>query len=134
LKRARAAKFLRAGPLLATVVAVGCFSSGPTPLEDLSYDPALAQETLTTALDAWKKGRAAELARRQPPIRFVDDDWRAGWQLVWYEFPDPSAVIRPFQGVAVRLVLRDRTGKEVRHEAVYQVSLKPGLAVLRSDS
>jgi len=34
--------------------------------------------TLITTLDSWKNGKTAELARRIPPIRFVDDDLLAG--------------------------------------------------------
>ncbi|MHC5545016.1 hypothetical protein ACYOEI_42815, partial [Singulisphaera rosea] len=88
---------------------------------------------LVAALDAWKKGEARSLARRDPPIRFVDDDLAAGLRLVEYELEEPDAPLLPFKDVPVILSMRDARGKTVRRETSYQVATDPKLAVLRSD-
>jgi hypothetical protein len=120
--------------ILLLAVVAGCWPRAAKEFVDPTYDAAQARETLITALEAWQQGRVAQLARRKPPIRFLDDDARAGWQLLSYELADAQALIRPFQGVEVRLALRDRTGKEARRTALYQITLKPVAAVLRCDS
>ena len=120
--------------LLIAMAWAGCSMGGPAAFEDPTYDSEKAREILTAALDAWKQGKAAQLTRRQPPIRFLDEDCRSGWQLVSFEFNDPTVQIRPFQGVPLMLVLRDPRGQEARREVLYQVALTPSLAVMRCDS
>ena len=85
-------------------------------------------------LDAWKQGRAAELRRRQSPIRFADDDWAAGWKLVSYEIGERAFPLAPFKNVDVQLTLRDRQGKILQRRATYQIVLDRTQAVLRSDT
>jgi hypothetical protein len=103
------------------------------PVVESHYNPEQARAALVTALDAWKKGEARALARRKPPIRFVDDDFVAGLRLSDYEIEEPDAPIGLHKDVSVILSLRDARGKVVRREANYQVATEPGLAVLRSD-
>jgi len=117
-------------PLL--IVIVGCTNAPELPVE-LRYDSDQARTTLVTALDAWKKGEARALARRNPPIRFRDDDLVAGLRLSDYEIEEPDREIELHKDVEVILSLRDARGNVVRREARYQVATKPGLAVLRSD-
>jgi hypothetical protein len=117
-------------PLL-TVIA-GCTTALELPVE-LRYDSDQARTALVTALDAWKKGEARALARRNPPIRFQDDDLVSGLKLAEYEIEQPDREIELHQDVEVILSLRDARGKVIRREARYQVATKPGLAVLRSD-
>jgi len=112
-------------------LAAGC-SVAVVP-DDAEFDPDLARETLHSALDAWKDGKAKMLIRLSPPIRFVDDDLSAGYRLVDYEFDPSDQAIRPFQNISVALTLRQGNGPEVTRTAMYQVSLEPALAVLRSD-
>ena len=119
--------------LIACLTAAGCGASERPSVDDLSYDSASAKTALLSALDAWKQGRAAELARRKPAIRFADEDWSSGWRLTEYQLADPDLEIRPFTGVRVQLLLKDRKGQTAKRLAAYQVSLRPGLAVLRSD-
>jgi len=114
------------------IVTTGCAKSPELPVE-LRYDSEQARTALVMALDAWKKGEARALARRDPPIRFVDDDLMAGLKLADYEIEEPDREIDLHKDVEVILSLRDAKGKVLRREAKYQVATKPGLAVLRSD-
>jgi hypothetical protein len=114
------------------IVVAGCTGAPELPAE-LRYDSDQARNALVTALDAWKKGDARTLARRNPPIRFRDDDFMAGLKLSDYEVEEPDRAIELHKDVEVILSLRDARGKVIRREARYQVATKPGLAVLRSD-
>lgn len=98
------------------------------------YDSDAARQILISTLDAWENGQAAELGRRQPPIRFEDDDFMAGWRLVAYEIKHPEIEIRPFETVFVEIHLRNRKGKVLQRTAGYQVTLQPQFGVLRSES
>jgi hypothetical protein len=110
----------------------GCSgSSQPSP--EAPYDAEKARTALVAALDAWKKGEAKSLMKRNPPIRFVDDDLLAGLRLSDYEIEEPDTPIRLHEDVEVILSLRDARGKSIRREARYQVGTYPALAVLRSD-
>lgn len=97
-------------------------------------DRELARETLIAALDAWQAGNAAALSKRDPPIRFSDDEQLAGLKLTDYEFIDEAAPIDPFRDVEVELTLRDARGETLQKVAKYQVGLDPSLTVLRSDN
>jgi hypothetical protein len=119
--------------LLAVGTAAGCSRVPTPPLGAGDYDSEAAQLTLVAALDAWKDGKAEALTRRQPPIRFVDDDLSSGYHLVSYRLSRPDAPVRPFQSVAVELRVRGRQGKIVERAVGYQVALQPRLAVIRSD-
>jgi hypothetical protein len=57
----------------------------------------------------------------------------AGYQLTGYAIDEPDGVIEPFDDVLVNLSLRDTHGKPLEKTVAYQVSLDPGLAVLRSE-
>jgi hypothetical protein len=113
-------------------VAAGC-SGGTGAVSEGSFDSQRALSALVTSLDAWKKGEAKLLAKRQPPIRFEDDDLLSGFRLSEYEIEEPDSPIKPHQDVAVILVMTDPQGKSVRREARYQVGMEPKLSVLRSD-
>jgi hypothetical protein len=114
------------------IVTAGCWR-GAGPAADPNYNPEKARTALIDALDAWKKGEARALARRKPPIRFVDEDFAAGLKLSDYEIDEPDAPTGPHQDVHVILSMRDARGKVVRRETQYQVATEPALAVLRSD-
>jgi hypothetical protein len=113
-------------------VTAGCSGRGEPPVET-RYDPEQARTALIAALDAWKKGEGKSLSKRNPPIRFVDDDLLAGLRLSDYEIEEPDLPFKPHKDVSVILALRDARGKSVRREARYQVGTDPTLAVLRSD-
>ncbi|MBI2825542.1 MAG: hypothetical protein HYX69_12735 [Planctomycetia bacterium] len=115
------------------MVVAGCSGRQPPTLDDAAFDNERARETLVAALDAWRQGRTRDLARRNPPIRFADDDLARGARLVGYEIVEPAAPARPFKPTLVLLDLRDPQGKTARKTASYHVALTPGLAVLRGD-
>src|SRR5215470_3125862 len=110
---------------------LGCTRSAPPAG---AYDRSAARETLVAALDAWQRGQGGQLAQRQPPIRFADDDFRSGSRLVAYELAEADGLFGPHQDVPVKLTLLDRRGRTVTKSVSYQITLSPGLAVLRTDS
>ena len=79
------------------------------------------------------KGQVDSLTKRQPPIRFEDDDLRSGLTLVAYELSPRDGPIRAYDDVSVKVSLRDRQGATFEKTVVYQVTLEPNLAVLRGD-
>ncbi|MBX3444010.1 MAG: hypothetical protein KF774_16495 [Planctomyces sp.] len=116
--------------VVALVIVAGCTRRLPSPE---GYDSLEARDVLVTALDAWKRRDLKSLVSRAPPIRFVDDDERAGLQLADYAFGDKAATdLGRFEGFDVNLTLKNRQGETITRAASYQVSLDP-LAVLRSD-
>jgi hypothetical protein len=117
-------------PLL--VIAAGC-RGRVEPAAEAGYNPGAARSALIAALDAWKKGEAGKLPRRNPPVRFVDDDLVDGFRLTDYEIEDPDGPTGPHTDIEVILLLRDPLGKTVRRDAHYQVATRPSLAVLRND-
>jgi hypothetical protein len=128
--RARRFEALFAQLTLCVLLAVAGCSQAAT---SAKFDGDEARKTLTDALDAWKEGRARELAQASPPIRFVDDDLASGARLVSYECEATANSFRAFQNVPVTLMLEDRAGKTKRKTVTYQVALAPRLAVLRSE-
>ncbi|QDT56063.1 hypothetical protein Pan44_41130 [Caulifigura coniformis] len=113
------------------LITAGCRVSVTT--TESAEDDRAARELLITALDSWKAGKVSSLRKRTPPVRFTDDDLRAGFRLASYELADPEAAVRPFQNTDVKLVLVRGSGPKIERLASYQVSLKPELTVLRSD-
>lgn len=112
--------------MMATL-AWGCAGSPPSS----EYNSQVAHETLVAALDAWKQGRANQLAKRQPPIRLADDDLRSGCRLLDYTVSRSD--FGAFENVSVTLKLLAANGKPSERIATYQVALSPSFAVMRSD-
>ena len=125
---------MRSSRVLPVLLAVltGC-SGSSRPASEAPYDSEKARTALVAALDAWKKGEAKSLAKRMPPIRFVDDDLLAGLRLSDYEIDEEELPVKLHQDVSVRLSLRDAQGRSIQREARYQVGTDPNLSVLRSD-
>jgi hypothetical protein len=115
--------------LFAISLAAGCSSSAPSP----QYDSQKAGETLFRALDAWKQNSTGTLAKGNPPLRFEDEDQRAGYRLVEYRLENPQQILCPLADIRVKLSLLDPRGKPVEKTVAYQVVLEPTLAVLRND-
>ena len=111
------------------ILLIGCSSD----LQPTDEDSTRARETVTTAVAAWQNETARDLIRIVPPIRFVDDDWVAGWKLIQYDIASPDDPIGPFDDVVVNLTLVKGEGQVVERRVAYQVSLRPALAVLRSE-
>ena len=121
---------LRIGVFASVLSLFGCGASKP---KDAGYSEH-AKYVLVSALDAWKSGTPKTLSNRTPPIRFVDDDLSAGFNLVDYYFENESATIAPFQNVRISLFLKDNQGRTAEKLATYQVGIEPSLTVLRSDN
>ena len=119
---------------VACSVIAGMIGCGWSTAVTHDQDPELAREILVVALDAWKSREAHLLPKRNPSIRFADDDYLAGYQLVDYTLVNPALQIIPFRDVTVKLVLRSRSGNMLQKTAIYQVGLEPFLSVLRSDN
>lgn len=95
-------------------------------------DPSLARETLTTALESWRKGDKIDaLKTGSPPIVIQDFDWMAGHVLVAFDVTgdgkDDDANLR----IPVKLTLRTSQGKEVKKNVSYVVGTSPALTVFR---
>ena len=116
--------------LLAFSASSGCAPQQP---EINEAESIRLRTLLTTALDAWQAGQTAELASRQPAIRFADDDLAAGRRLLGYRLEDPNCEIAPFDDVVVALTLADSRGASTEKVVAYQISVEPALAVLRSE-
>jgi hypothetical protein len=122
--------FARRLTFLCLCLVVGCSRGEP------AADPAQSDRmlnVLTTALDAWKAGAAANLASYDPPIRFADDDLIAGRRLTDYHLEDPDSLVLPFESVFVNLSLQTADGKTFERRVGYQISLTPKQSVLRSE-
>ncbi len=115
---------------LSVLAAAGCGRSKT--FDDPGYDSQRAVAALRTTLEAWQQGRVRELPRRDPAIRFVDEDYASGRRLARFELRDHETRIGPFRGVPVLLVLQER-GKTVERIVSYQITLDPTISVLRSD-
>ncbi|MGE0608993.1 MAG: hypothetical protein AB7O62_17995 [Pirellulales bacterium] len=120
--------------VLGVFLAVCLFLTGCGPdhgpgAKDLSLDKALAKQSLTTVLDAWKAGDKAEtLKSRQPAI--VAGDWGDA-KLLDYK------VLGERDGGAnlifqVELVV-DRNGRQATREAAYIVGTSPTITVFPMD-
>lgn len=118
------------GLLTLAACAAGCDWSKPAP--DPNYDGDRAKEVLLDVLETWKQGQARTLAKRNPPVRFVDDDYVEGATLLDYHLVDPAQIIAPYDSVPV--VIKVKTGGGViERTTVYQVTLDPKIAVLRAE-
>jgi hypothetical protein len=86
------------------------------PTEDLDW----ARSQIQAALDAWKNGQRPEaLKNLSPALTFLDDDWKAGFQLLEYKLQDTFLEGDRVPRCRVLLTVRDRKGKKIRKEAVY---------------
>lgn len=131
----RSLAFLRLGRSQIAVVtllgAVGCGGPGSSSSAPVESE---VRSLVAEALDAWKAGSAADaLARRSPPLRFVDPDLASGMKLVQFTIGEPGKAYEYVCDIPVELTLRDRRGRAVSRRAVYQVATQPGPSVLRND-
>jgi hypothetical protein len=122
---------IRTAALVALTLALaasGCGTSG-TPA-----DPEDGRKALITALDAWQAGATpASLAQATPPIHVADADWNAGARLQSYTADDEGRHVGADLNYRVLLELKNARGKAAKREAVYAVSTRPQLMVLRQD-
>jgi hypothetical protein len=108
----------------------GC-GAGGTPH---TADPDLAHEALRTALDAWKSGeKPADLGKRTPPIQVLDLDWQGGLALVGYMAEPEGKLVGHDLNYPVVLELKNSKGRTIKKTAVYTVTTRPEILVLRQE-
>ncbi|MDR3634835.1 MAG: hypothetical protein P4L84_13605 [Isosphaeraceae bacterium] len=119
-------------PAVALILALGSGCGGPSAPPS---DAAEGRKTLQTVLDAWKGGEPPRaLAQRTPPIHVTDGDWMSGLRLQSYEANDEGKLVGTDVNYNVVLELKTAKGKVVKKNAVYAVTTRPQLLVLRQDS
>jgi hypothetical protein len=97
-------------------------------------DPTGAQEALHAVLDAWKAGEKPEdLQKRTPPIHVKDLDWNDGFSLVGYKAHEDGKLVGYDMNYPVVLELKSPKGNSVKKNAVYTVTTRPQLLVLRQE-
>lgn len=97
-------------------------------------DPAQAREALGVALDAWKAGESpADLEKRAPAILVKDVDWEKGLRLVRYQADGEGKLFGFDLNYRVALELKAPKGRVIKRVAVYTVTTRPQLLVLRQE-
>ncbi|MGH7191934.1 MAG: hypothetical protein ACREJM_00190, partial [Candidatus Saccharimonadales bacterium] len=87
--------------------------------QDYVPDDAAGRAALTTALDAWKAGKAPDqIGATGPAVQAQDTQWRDGQKLAAYEIigPAPASADDPNRCYTVRLTL---AGAAAPQEMVY---------------
>lgn len=101
------------------IAVVGCGgSSAPLPAETLDK----ATDGLRASLDAWKKGESFQAWKKKSPVAFTDADWQAGVKLVDYEIQRVDGRTGENARGWVVLTMKDRRGKTVPREVVYEIN------------
>ena len=97
-------------------------------------DPGRAQEALRLVLDAWKSGeKPGDLEGRGQPIRVKDVDWEDGFRLVGYRIDEEGKLVGYDMNYPVVLELKGPKGRAVKKNAVYTITTRPQLLVLRQE-
>ena len=113
---------------------IACFSLSACSKQKhaAQVDQKVAQESLRTVLESWKKGAdLASLKQGSPSITVQDLDWKTGYKLLDYEIIgdgkfDDANLLCP-----VKLKLVDPQGKEVTREVTYMIGTDPVITVFR---
>jgi hypothetical protein len=123
---ARRSRWLAAVLLLSSGCGVG--QGGHT------ADADQAQETLRIVLDAWKAGETPEsLEKRTPAIHVKDADWLEGFRLLSYAPGGEGKLVGFDMNYTVILELKSPKGKAVKRNAVYTITTRPELLVMRQE-
>ncbi len=116
--------------LLVTMLLSGC-SGGPSH----PVNPALARDSLKTALDQWKKGEGPKsLESSSTPMTVQDLDWASGARLIDYQIVDDGTPKDANLHVQVKLTLSDPArdnGKAAEKKVWYLVGTSPSVTVFR---
>jgi hypothetical protein len=113
---------------LAALFATGCARG----YRHAPVDASRARETLTAALESWKKGDKVDtLQGEEPPIYVIDMDWSAGVKLKDYQIVDDGKEMDAHLFCPVKLTLQKPDGKEARTQVTYIVATAPNLTVAR---
>jgi hypothetical protein len=113
----------------ALVAAAGAGCSGPV---NAPVDAQAARETLTAALDSWKRGEEVDaLQKASPPIFVIDEEWRGGAILKDYRLLGDGEEKDANLYCQVVLTIRTRGGADVTKEVIYIISTAPNRTVSR---
>lgn len=111
-------------------MSLGCGAGGTSH----PADPAQAHEALRAVLDAWKAGEKPEdLEKRTPPIRVKDLDWTEGFRLVSYRADADGRLVGYDLNYPVVLELKSPRGNAVKRNAIYTVTTRPEILILRQE-
>ena len=93
----------------------------------------VAQQTLLTAIEAWKEGKSAEdLLAEKPSIVVQEAEWVEGTKLLEYEIVNDEEQAGPNLIATVKLKLSKEDGTVTSKTATYVVGTSPGLTVYRN--
>ncbi len=116
------------GLIVGMMAALGCEPPRPSP-----SDPAVALKTLTESLDAWKRGDSHEAYKQSAPaVTVVDRHWQAGGRLKDFEIHGEPVLDGFDVQYKARLEVVDASGKSSKQKAVYNVSTRPALVIVRA--
>lgn len=108
----------------ALLALAGCGRSG------ISLDNA--RQAVENSLSQWKAGgKSADLQIQNKLIEIADDDWYKGHQLSDFEIKDVKHHANQNPRVIVLLHLKERSGKAVKREVVYEVEEKEKIIIGR---
>lgn len=108
----------------------GCAKTGD--IKDYIPPEEQARQALTTALDAWKAGKAPDqIGASKPAITVQDKQWSAGKKLTAYEIVGPASGEDQNRRFAVKLTL---AGASSPQETTYVVVGKDPLWVFSNES
>jgi hypothetical protein len=97
-------------------------------------DADQAQQALRAVLDAWKAGETPEnLAKRTPAIHVKDVEWLDGFRLLSYSPGGEGKLVGYDMNYTVTLELKSPKGKAVKRSAVYTITTRPELLVMRQE-
>jgi hypothetical protein len=92
----------------------------------------LASDSVTTALDAWKRGDSAKsLLTSSPSVEFHDDDWQSGARLTDFEIVQTYHDTDGAPRSAVKLTLERDGGRKDTIQVTYQAKTEPKIVVAR---
>jgi hypothetical protein len=116
----------RAVVLLAAVALAGCGSG----VSQRELDEAA--DAVRVGLEAWKAGdRAASLKAKAPPLEFTDESWAKGDRLLEFQLLRTEGQAGLPLRCTAALKVRDRVGKTVDKEVVYEVRLGNPVVIAR---
>ncbi|HEX5445485.1 MAG TPA: hypothetical protein VFW87_16785 [Pirellulales bacterium] len=113
------------------LMSLGC---GQRSIHEYVPNDAAARAALTTALDAWKSGKAPDkIGASGPAVQAQDTQWRDGQKLVDYEIvgPAPAVAEDPNRRYTVKLTL---AGAAEPRETIYIVVGKDPVFVFSQTS
>jgi len=113
--------------------AVGCVAViGCGGRRNVPADASVARQSLTTALESWKAGDPPTKIRDgSPSITMVDVAWVAGQKLESFEIVGPDVETAVNLVCPVKLVLKDKDGKQVTKQVKYVIATSPVISISR---